>query len=123
MTPERALTDVNLSEIQFTPSTSDVVLDFLNMSDGNNTGTLVCRGVIAFLYHAPVDVSLPVYIGQVDIARLSGDDADTLLKRLGRDSWDGEEALSGEIDYVRAEGWCVVEIACLAAKVVQRTDR
>jgi hypothetical protein len=105
-------TDVNLSEIQFPGSSSEVLLRFLNMSDGAAVGALVCVGVIAFTYRDALECALPAYIGKVDHTLITAPNAGGLLERLGIRVDMGR--LPVEIHHVRVEGGLDIEIVCRA---------
>jgi hypothetical protein len=120
---ERLLADVNLSDIAFPESSSNVVLSFLNMSDGGAVGSLVCNGLVVFAYQTAPGSGLPQYVGEVNHALVSGDGASALLQRLRYDFKDSRGGAlipdAVQIHHVCIEGGVSIEIVCAEVRLVR----
>ena len=113
---DRLLNDVNLAAISFAESGSEVTLAFLTMSDGTAIGSLVCSGLLSLKYQCPPGGDLPVYVGEVNRALVPGDEANSLLQRLGYDFKGAGADVPGSeaprLRYVCLEGGLRLEIVC-----------
>lgn len=113
---DRLLDDVNVATIAFAETGSEVVLGFLTMTDGTAAGSLVCTGLLVFKYQCLPDGGLPVYAGEVNQAVVSGDEARSLLQRLGYDFKGAGADVPGSeaprLRYVCLEGGLRLEIVC-----------
>jgi hypothetical protein len=126
MNVERLLDDVNLSTILFARSGLCLTLEFLDMRNGNEAGTLVCSGLVFFAYHADPDDLLPQYVGEVNRTEIPHVDAWALLRRLGyRYTGVAGEAPfpnQGKLHHIHIEGGIIVEIVCRAAVFTRSPD-
>jgi len=111
------LQDVNLSQIAFPRGTSEVVLSFLNMVDGAPVGSLVCRGLLAFVYHNLPDEALPQYIGEVTLGRIDSAEAWRLLEQAGYQLEPAAEP-RGLLYKVSIEGGITIDIVCHEAELL-----
>lgn len=80
---QRLLSDVNLSDVAFREDASEMILDFLNMTDGDEVGSIVCSGILVFSYRLDLGEQLPQYVGEVDYVLVEGGAAKVLLSKFG----------------------------------------
>ena len=118
MSLQQLLVDVNLSEIEFPASRSEAVLTFLNMSDGDGVGSLVCSGLVAFVYHNFAGGGLPQYVGEVNCRGVTGGEARSLIARHGYACGANQNEPLGELHHVHIEGDSVIEIMCRDVKLM-----
>jgi hypothetical protein len=83
MKSQRVLSDVNLSECNFSARNLTASLEFLNMTDGAPIATCICHRTVLFHSHTLPDISFSVYVGEVDIAEIElKSEAESLLENL-----------------------------------------
>ena len=80
------LKDVNLSDIFISKSGRQIVINFINMSNGDACSSLIADNVIVFNYHNSFDDSedaFPTYIGEVTCKELEREEVSLYFQGLG----------------------------------------
>lgn len=111
---QRLLADVNLSTVVFRQNCSEIVLEFLNMTDGGAVGFIVCSGLVLFSYQLSPGDELPQYVGEVDYVPVEGVAVEALLNRLNYGF--RSDPPFPKCHHIHIDGGLSVDIVCTAAR-------